>query len=47
METGLTGTDIGYVVVPGLDGIMLAKTEAQEDVKALDALLKEQEKNLV
>lgn len=44
METGLTGTDLGYVVVPGLDGIMLAKTEAQEDVKALDALLKEQEK---
>ena len=44
METGLAGTDIGYVVVPGLDGIMLAKTEAQEDVRALDALLKEQEK---
>ena len=35
METGLTGIDIGYVVVPGLDGIMLAKTEAQEDVRAL------------
>ena len=44
METGLTGIDIGHVVVPGLDGIMLAKTEAQEDVRALDALLKEQEK---
>lgn len=44
LETGLTATDIGYVVVPGLDGIMLAKTEAQEEVKALDTLLKEQEK---
>jgi citrate lyase subunit beta/citryl-CoA lyase len=44
MEAGLTGIDIGYVVMPGLDGIMLAKTEAQEDVKALDSLLKEQEK---
>ena len=37
METGLTATDIEYVVVPGLDGIMLAKTESQEDVTALDA----------
>jgi len=45
LETGLTATDIGYVVVPGLDGIMLAKTEAQEEVRALDTLLKEQEKN--
>jgi citrate lyase subunit beta/citryl-CoA lyase len=44
METGLTVPDVQYVVVPRLDGIMLAKTEAQEDVKALDALLKEQEK---
>lgn len=44
METGLTATDIEYVVVPGLDGIMLAKTESQEDVTALDGLLKQQEK---
>ena len=44
METGLTATDIEYVVVPGLDGIMLAKTESQEDVTALDAMLREQEK---
>jgi citrate lyase subunit beta/citryl-CoA lyase len=43
METGLTATDIEYVVVPGLDGIMLAKTEAQEDVTNLDGLLKQQE----
>jgi len=44
METGLTATDIEYVVVPGLDGIMLAKTESQEDVTVLDGLLKQQEK---
>jgi len=43
METGLTGTDIAYVVVPGLDGIMLAKTESREDVTTLDVMLKEQE----
>jgi citrate lyase subunit beta/citryl-CoA lyase len=44
METGLTATDIEYVVVPGLDGIMLAKTDSREDVRALDAMLEEQEK---
>jgi citrate lyase subunit beta/citryl-CoA lyase len=43
METGLTATDIAYTVVPGLDGIMLAKTDSPEDVRALDTLLKEQE----
>jgi citrate lyase subunit beta/citryl-CoA lyase len=43
METGLTATDIEYVVMPGLDGIMLAKAESQEDVTALDGLLKQQE----
>jgi citrate lyase subunit beta/citryl-CoA lyase len=44
METGLTATDIEYGVVPGLDGIMLAKTDSREDVRALDAMLEEQEK---
>jgi citrate lyase subunit beta / citryl-CoA lyase len=43
METGLAATDIEYTVVSGLDGIMLAKTESHEDVRALDALLKERE----
>jgi citrate lyase subunit beta/citryl-CoA lyase len=43
METGLTATDIAYTVVPGLDGIMLAKTDSPEDVRALDTLMKEQE----
>jgi citrate lyase subunit beta/citryl-CoA lyase len=44
METGLTATDIEYVVVPGIDGIMLAKTDSREEVTALDGLLKQQEK---
>jgi citrate lyase subunit beta/citryl-CoA lyase len=44
METGLTAMDIEYGVVPGLDGIMLAKTDSREDVRALDAMLEEQEK---
>lgn len=44
METGLTAADIEYVVVPGLDGIMLAKTESKEDVSGLDSWLKEQER---
>jgi citrate lyase subunit beta/citryl-CoA lyase len=43
METGLTATDIEYVVVPGIDGIMLAKTDSREEVTALDGLLKQQE----
>jgi len=45
METGLTATDIEYVVVKGIDGIMLAKTESKEDVHTIDKLLcKEEEK---
>jgi len=45
METGLTATDIEYVVVKGIDGIMLAKTESKEDVQTIDKLLcKEEEK---
>ena len=45
METGLTATDIEYVVVKGIDGIMLAKTESKEDVQKIDKLLcKEEEK---
>lgn len=44
LGTGLTGEDIGYVVGKGLDGIMLAKTEAEADVAGLDRLLGEEEK---
>jgi len=44
LDTGLTETDLGYVITKGLDGIMLAKTESSEDVIKIDALLKEEEK---
>lgn len=44
LETGLTGTDISYVVVQGLDGIMLAKTESKEGLATVDKLLQEEEK---
>jgi citrate lyase subunit beta/citryl-CoA lyase len=43
LETGLTETDVGYVVVEGLDGIMLAKTESEEDVRGVEQLLKQEE----
>ena len=44
MGTGLTKEDISYVVVKGLDGIMLPKTETKEDIVGLDQLLGEEEK---
>jgi citrate lyase subunit beta/citryl-CoA lyase len=49
LETGLTGTDLSYVVVKGIDGIMLAKTESGEAVNEVGRLLTEEEKkkNLV
>jgi len=43
LETGLTETDIGYVVVKGIDGIMLAKTESEEDIRKAEQLLKQEE----
>lgn len=43
LETGLTATDISYVAVEGLDGIMLAKTESGEDIASVDELLQEEE----
>ena len=49
LETGLTGTDLSYVVVKGIDGIMLAKAESGEAVNEVERLLTEEEKkkNLV
>ena len=44
LETGLTGTDLEYVVTPGLDGIMLAKTESPEDIVQADELILAQER---
>jgi len=43
LETGLTETDISYVVTQGLDGIMLAKTESKEDIIRLDELIEKEE----
>ena len=43
LETGLTSTDISYVVVQGLDGIMLAKTESKEDILAVEKLIGDEE----
>ena len=42
-DTGLTEKDINYVVVAGLDGVMLPKTESKEDILRLDRLLKVEE----
>jgi citrate lyase subunit beta / citryl-CoA lyase len=44
LDTALTETDLEYVVTPGLDGIMLAKTETAEDIVAVDKLISAQEK---
>lgn len=43
LETGLLEEDIGYVVVEGLDGIMLPKAESREDISKLDQLLRDEE----
>ena len=42
-DTGLTEKDIDYVVVAGLDGVMLPKTESKGDILRLDRLLKVEE----
>ncbi len=43
-DTGLTEEDIRYVIVPGLDGVMLPKSESKEDMMKLDQLLRLEEK---
>jgi len=49
LETGMTETDIRHVVVQGIDGIMLAKTQSKEDILQAERLMREEEskKNLV
>ena len=42
-DTGLTEEDIDYVVVKGLDCVMLPKTESREDIFKLDQLLNVEE----
>lgn len=48
LETELTEVDLGYVVNPHLDGIMLAKTEGESDIKKVENILHklELEKNI-
>jgi citrate lyase subunit beta / citryl-CoA lyase len=43
LETGLTETDLSYVVCQGLNAVMLAKTESKEDVFAVDRLMEKEE----
>jgi len=44
LTTKLTAEDLKFVGVEGLDGIMLAKTEAKSDIAELDSMLEEIEK---
>lgn len=39
LETGMTGDDIEQVVVPGLDGVLPAKTFGPRDIVGVDALM--------
>lgn len=41
--TGLTAEDLSYIVVDGLDGVLLAKAETGADIIKLDSMLKETE----
>ncbi len=43
-ETGLTEADVNYVVVEGLDGVMLPKAESKADISTLAKLLLEEER---
>jgi citrate lyase subunit beta / citryl-CoA lyase len=42
-ESGYTRGDLVAVVQPGLDGVLLAKTQSPQDVRDVDVLLREQE----
>ncbi len=39
LDTKMTAEDLDYVVTPGLEGIMLPKTEGAGDVRSLDEML--------
>jgi len=41
--TGLTAEDLSYIVIDGLDGVLLAKAETGADIIKLDSMLKEAE----
>ena len=44
LTTKLTAEDLRFVIVDGLDGIMLAKTETKSDIVELDSMIAEAEK---
>ena len=43
LTTGFTAEDLSYIVVDGLDGVLLAKAETGADIIKLDSMLKEAE----
>jgi citrate lyase subunit beta/citryl-CoA lyase len=43
IETGLTQIDLQYIITSGLDGIVLAKTETEEDVRKTDQWIRQEE----
>lgn len=43
LDSGLMEEDVDYVVVKGLDGIMLPKSESREDIVVSDQLLRQEE----
>lgn len=43
LDTGFTAEDLSYVVIKGLDGIVLPKAESNNDIQKLDQLLEEEE----
>lgn len=45
LTTKLTAEDLKFVVIKGLDGIMLAKTETRSDVVELDGMIEEIEQS--
>lgn len=39
LETGLTETDLNYIIDPDLDGVMLAKTDSAKDLRQVEAVI--------
>lgn len=45
IDTGLSEKDLSYIVVSGLDGILLPKTETKNDIDTIDRLLAKEERS--
>ena len=43
LTTGFTAEDLNYIVIDGLDGVLLSKAETEDDIIKLDRMLKEVE----